>query len=169
MVAPMTNKKVWWLGKCGHEWQMSVQDRAGQNCGCPICSGKRIISGINDLLSRYPELCEEWNYEKNRGIGLSPEKIAPHSDKKAWWTCKTCGNVWHSKIDARTRMQAGCPECGKKLVSQSKYKPVKCIETGEVFISLQDAEIKTGINSACISNCCRGKQKTAGKLHWKFI
>ena len=169
MVTPMTNKKVWWLGKCGHEWQMTVQDRVGRNCGCPICSGKRIVSGINDLLSRYPELCEEWNYEKNREIGLFPEKIAPHSDKKAWWTCSTCGNVWQSKIDSRTRMRAGCPECGKKLVSESKYRPIKCLETGEVFISLQNAEIKTGINRACISNCCRGKQKTAGKLHWKFI
>ena len=169
MVAPMTNKKVWWLGKCGHEWQMSVEDRAGQNCGCPICSGKRIVSGINDLLSSHPELCEEWNYEKNREIGLFPERIAPHSDKKAWWTCRACGYVWQSKIDSRTRMHAGCPECGKKLVAESKYKPVKCVETGEDFISLQDAEIKTGISKVYISNCCRGKQKTAGKLHWKYI
>ncbi len=168
MVAPMTNKKVWWLGKCGHEWQMSVQDRTNQNCGCPICSGKRIVIGINDLLSEYPKLCEEWAYEKNNEIGLFPNKVAPHSDKKAWWRCKKCGNIWQSKIDARTRLQAGCPECGKHLISQSKYKPVKCIETGEVFISLQDAEIKTGINRTCISNCCRGKQKTAGKRHWKF-
>ena len=168
MVAPMTNKKVWWLGKCGHEWQMSVQDSTNQNCGCPICSGKRIVIGINDLLSEYPKLCEEWAYEKNNEIGLFPNKVAPHSDKKAWWRCKKCGNIWQSKIDARTRLQAGCPECGKHLISQSKYKPVKCIETGEVFISLQDAEIKTGINRTCISNCCRGKQKTAGKRHWKF-
>lgn len=43
---------VWWLGKCGHEWPMSVQDRTRKTHkqkdgrvvkprGCPYCSGRR--------------------------------------------------------------------------------------------------------------------------------
>lgn len=168
MVAPMTDKKVWWLGKCGHEWQMSVQDRTNQNCGCPICSSKRIISGINDLLSKYPKVCEEWFYDKNNSIGLYPNSVAPHSDKKAWWKCKSCGNVWQAKIDHRTRLGVGCPKCGRKKVEQSRYKAVKCIETGIVYKSIIDAEKNTGINRICISQCCKNKQKTAGKLHWKY-
>lgn len=169
MVSPMANKMIWWLCKFGHEWQMSVQDRVNQHCGCPICSGKRIVSGINDLLSRYPELCEEWNYEKNSEIGLFPNSVAPHSDKKAWWRCRICGNVWQSKIDSRTRMNAGCPRCGIVASSRAKYKPVLCLETGTMYHSLKEAEEHTGINRQSISSCCKGIQKTAGKLHWKYL
>ncbi len=43
-----SNKKMWWKGACGHEWQTSVKARSnGENC--PICSGARVIEGINDL------------------------------------------------------------------------------------------------------------------------
>lgn len=168
MVSPMGGKKVWWLGRCGHEWCMPVQNRTYQGCGCPICSGKLIASGINDLLKVYPELCEEWEYRKNEEIGLFPDKVGAHSDKKAWWKCKKCGNVWQSKIDSRTRMKAGCPLCGVKASASAKFKPVKCIETGVVYGSLKEAEEKTGINKMCIGNVCKGKQKTAGKLHWEY-
>lgn len=168
MVAPMTNKKIWWLGECGHEWLMSVQIRTYHNCGCPICSGKRIVSGINDLLTKYPRVCDEWFYEKNSEIGLFPDNVAPHSDKKAWWKCSTCGFIWKSKIDSRTRMKAGCPECGKRIIVEAKNKPVICVETGVVYGSLKEANDKTGISTNGIGNCCKGKQKTAGKLHWKY-
>ena len=35
-ISPKSSKKVWWLGKCGHEWQAKVNDRAN-GTGCPIC------------------------------------------------------------------------------------------------------------------------------------
>ena len=43
-----SNKKVWWKGACGHEWQTSVKARSNGE-KCPICSGARAIAGINDL------------------------------------------------------------------------------------------------------------------------
>ena len=169
MVAPMSNKVVWWLGKCGHEWKMSIQDRTNQKCGCPICAGKRIISGVNDLLYKYPQLCEEWYYEKNDVLGLYPNKVSSFSEKKAWWKCSKCGNIWLTKIDARTRKGSGCPKCGRIKADIGRCKKVICIDTNEIYNSLKEAEEKTGVNSICISNCCKEKQKTAGKYHWKYI
>ena len=169
MVAPMSNKVVWWLGKCGHEWKMSIQDRTNQKCGCPICAGKRIISGINDLLYKYPQLCEEWYYEKNDVLGLYPNKVSSFSEKKAWWKCSKCGNIWLTKIDARTRKGSGCPKCGRIKADIGRCKKVICIDTNEIYNSLKEAEEKTGVNRICISNCCKGMQKTAGKYHWKYI
>jgi len=168
MVNYGSNKKVWWLGKCGHEWYMSVSDRTTQNCGCPICSGKKILPEVNDLKTKYPEIVEEWDYEKNNELNIFPNKVAPHSDKKVWWICSKCNNNWKAKIDGRTRLKAGCPVCGRKKVEESRYKQVICIETNKVYKSIQEAEIKTGINRMCIGNCCKGKQKTAGKFHWKY-
>lgn len=37
-VLPKSEKTVWWLGKCGHEWQATIGSRAVGN-GCRICSG----------------------------------------------------------------------------------------------------------------------------------
>ena len=31
-----SNKRVWWKGSCGHEWQASVKARSGGE-KCPIC------------------------------------------------------------------------------------------------------------------------------------
>ena len=44
-----SNKKVWWKGACGHEWQTSVKARSSGE-KCPICSGSRVVQ---ILLGRY--------------------------------------------------------------------------------------------------------------------
>lgn len=47
--------------------------------------------------------------------------------------------------------------------------PVRCVETNTVYPSMREASRQTGVRQSCISNCCRGKQERAGKLHWEFI
>lgn len=59
-----SNKKVWWKGACGHEWETSVKARSNGE-KCPICSGARVVTGINDLSTLKPELASEWS-EKNK-------------------------------------------------------------------------------------------------------
>ncbi|MBP5406465.1 zinc-ribbon domain-containing protein [bacterium] len=48
IVAAGSGKKVWWLGKCGHEWQAVVVNR-NKGIGCPICVNQQILQGYNDL------------------------------------------------------------------------------------------------------------------------
>ena len=38
-VTSKSDKKVWWLGECGHEWHAKVSNRANGN-ECPICANK---------------------------------------------------------------------------------------------------------------------------------
>ena len=84
-----SNKKVWWRGECGHEWQASPHSRTGKNSpGCPYCSGNRVLAGFNDLASRFPEIAAEWS-EKN--YPLRPDEVTAFSNKKAWWKGK-CGH-----------------------------------------------------------------------------
>ena len=40
-----SNKKVWWKGACGHEWETSIKARSSGE-KCPICSGARVIEEI---------------------------------------------------------------------------------------------------------------------------
>ena len=63
---------------------------------------------------------------------------------------------------------------GTKLEKISKGKnwrasKVECIETGEIFDSLIEAEEKYNIKYQSISACCRGITYTAGGYTWKYI
>ena len=40
MVTYGSNKKVWWLGECGHEWQATIYNRTLNGRSCPICGGR---------------------------------------------------------------------------------------------------------------------------------
>lgn len=72
-----SNKKVWWKAACGHEWQTSVKARSNGE-SCPICSGARVIAGINDLATIEPLLAKEWS-EKN---DIQPTEVSIGSHKK---------------------------------------------------------------------------------------
>ena len=105
-----SNKKVWWKGKCGHEWQTSVKARSyGENC--PICSGARIIDGINDLATKYPQLAAEWS---PKNLPLKPNMISPGSHKKYIWVDKL-GHEWIASVKSRVQ-GSGCPYCSHNAV-----------------------------------------------------
>lgn len=166
MVAPISNKVVWWLGECGHEYQMEISNRTNQNCGCPYCSGKRVLQGFNDFETWCKEndigLLTEWCYERNKVL---PSEVTKSSDKIVYWKCKKCNNIWKTKIDSRTRMKSGCPKCANYY---RNAKAVINVDTGIIYGSMIEAEKKLNINRACIGNVCRGKQKTAGGYRWSF-
>ena len=54
----------------------------------------------------------------------------------------------------------------KKGARQCK---VICIETAEQFSYVKDAAAKYGIKACHISACCKGKRKTCGGFHWKYL
>ena len=105
-----SNKVVWWRGKCGHEWQTSVKARShGENC--PICSGSRVIEGINDLATKYPETAAEWS---TKNLPLKPTMVSAGSHKKVIWVDKL-GHEWTASVKSRVQ-GSGCPYCSHNLV-----------------------------------------------------
>lgn len=61
-------------------------------------------------------------------------------------------------------------EESKKKVSQNNARLHKiiCIDTGEIFNSIREAQRKYFLHYSCISNCCRGERNTAGGYHWSY-
>ena len=109
-----TSKIVWWKCSKGHEWKASVHDRSSKGNGCPFCSGRRVLSGFNDLLTLNPLLAKEWNYEKNGD--LLPSGFTVSSGRKVWWKCSK-GHEWESVIANRSGRGQNCPVCsGKKVL-----------------------------------------------------
>lgn len=113
-----SGKKVWWFGKCGHEWEAKVTHRTYYGVGCPYCSNRKVLSGFNDLATTHPELAAEWHPTKNGA--LTPEQVMPGSGKKVWWLGK-CGHEWQSTVDAR-HSGRGCPTCGRLLQGANRTK-----------------------------------------------
>ena len=101
-----SNKKVKWIGKCGHKWETAVKNRTYYGTGCPICKHQKVNSGENDLSSVRPELAKEWS-EKN--APLLPSEVYAYSHRAAWWKGK-CGHTWKAVIKDRAKGH-GCPIC----------------------------------------------------------
>lgn len=100
-----SRKKVWWRCEKGHEWQAVIYSRTSN--GCPICSGKLIVPGINDLSSVFPDVTLQWHATKNGA--LKPDSVSPFSNKSVWWQCEK-GHEWQAVIASRTRGRS-CPYC----------------------------------------------------------
>ena len=158
MVSRLSGKKVWWLASCGHEWHSPISNRV-QNPGCPYCTGKKVLSGFNDLATRRPDVAAEWNYEKNNG--LLPSEVSFGSDKSVWWKCSR-GHEWRTSVNNRTNQNTKCRIC-------TKCRKVICSETGQIFDSLTEASKESGLTIDAIQHCCRGKSKTSGGFHWKYL
>ena len=105
-----SNNNVWWKGSCGHEWQASVKSRSSGE-KCPICSGKRVVEGINDLATLKPVLVKEWS-DKNI---LKPTEVSIGSHKKIIWKCKL-GHEWEASVKSRAINHTGCPYCSNNKV-----------------------------------------------------
>ena len=112
-----SNKAVWWKCPLGHEYRAST-DKRSNGQGCPICSNHRLLTGFNDLQTRFPDIAKEWDYEKNKD--LIPSKVVATSTKKAWWICSVCHNNWQTKILNRTKRGAGCHKCSAKKRAEKR-------------------------------------------------
>ena len=102
-----SDKRVGWKCKHGHKWNAVVSSRAGNARGCPVCSGRQVLGGYNDLATMNPELAVEAD-------GWDPTTVLAGSHKKLGWKCKH-GHKWNAVVESRAR-GLGCPFCAGKAV-----------------------------------------------------
>jgi len=114
---------AWWRhydkkNKVWHEWHAVVGDRCRKHQGCAVCAGRQVQVGVNDLLTKHPILCKEWNYEKNKE--LTPLQFTSGSSVGVWWRHYDRKNkVWHewyATIKNRSIHSRGCAICYGKQV-----------------------------------------------------
>ena len=110
-----SSKKYWWkCKKCGHSWLSTVVNRTNGH-GCSKCRDKdnSIRNSVpvigQSLQDRYPEIANDWNYEKNGD--LKPIMVKPGSNKDVWWKCQK-GHEKKSSVYSRVRSH-GCSDCKK--------------------------------------------------------
>ena len=69
------------------------------------------------------------------------------------------------KLSDETKQKISTSKKNAEYIIKSR-KPVKCIETGQIWESIEDAEKETGLQ---VSKCCRGLYLNTGNLHFEFI
>ena len=80
---------------------------------CPICLGRQVLSGYNDLDSHCAEntalspLLQEYGGENE----LTPEEIYYYSSRKVQWLCRSCHASWECSPRVRLERGQGCPYC----------------------------------------------------------
>lgn len=84
-----SKKVVWWKCSKGHEWKANIYNRS-KGRGCPVCSHKIMIEGVNDIKGLFPELFNktfriQWDYEKNDKLNISPEGKLQSSRDSVYW------------------------------------------------------------------------------------
>lgn len=111
-VMEFSNRRVWWKCDNGHSYERPISHETMRNSGCPVCKWQILVKGVNDLLTLFPKVASEWDYELNNGF--TPEDFTPISHKRFNWVCGTCGRKWNISINSRCILNHGCPSCAKR-------------------------------------------------------
>ena len=99
----------WRCKKCSYTWSSSPRDRL-KGLGCPCCdTGKKIMSGLNDALTKCPDLTNIYDPSLNTAQDLT--KTALYSDDIFTWHCKTCGYTWTASVRNTAQSSCHCPNC----------------------------------------------------------
>lgn len=145
-----SNKKTNWRCAEGHVWKAVISSRTKQKTGCPICSNLRIVPGINDLQTLYPEVALDAD-------GWNPETVGIGSSKKMNWKCKS-GHTYIAQINKRTLRNQGCPTCAnKRLVLGLNDLLTTHPEIASEAFGWDPASVNAG----------RGSKKSSEKKLWK--
>ncbi len=103
-MSTFSNKRVAWKCELGHTWAAIINNRS-KGRGCPVCSGKKILPGFNDLATIHPAIATQ-------AVGWDPTLVSAGSHRKALWKCPV-GHTWNTTIKHRTS-GLNCPYCSGK-------------------------------------------------------
>ena len=96
----------------------------------------------------------------NNEINHKDENKSNNCAENLEW-CEHIHNINYGTHNERVRKSnTNNPKRSKKVI---------CIETGKIYPSTMEVQRQFGFNNSSISQCCRGRYKTVGKLHWKYV
>ena len=106
-----SGRKVGWV--CtkdkNHIWQATVSDRKKGHT-CPVCLGRKIMYGYNDLATTHPD------FAKESDGSWEPAKVIATANKTVNWVCRFNNHhKWRTTIRKRVT-GLGCPVCTGRIL-----------------------------------------------------
>ena len=105
-VSMSSHTRVWWQCGQGHEVEATVNNRTSNGPGCPVCAGKKVLTGYNDLTTTSPDVARQWHPTRN--ADRTPDQVSAGSNAKVWWRCDL-GHEWEAEIKARASKGTAAP------------------------------------------------------------
>jgi uncharacterized Zn-finger protein len=99
-----SEEKMKWKCPVGHNYSSVLSSRALAGNGCPVCTNRLVISGVNDLSTTHPEIAKQAD-------GWDPSVVSYGNETKKWWLCSE-GHRFKNSPNGRT-MGRGCPSCAE--------------------------------------------------------
>ena len=112
---PFSIDRAWWI--CPdhqHSYQQLIATKTKNGAGCPICDGKQVLVGYNDVATTNPEVVAVWDTEKNNQAGIIITEVTANSTKKVHSSCADCGVEKFGTVQALTTGTQRCRSCAFK-------------------------------------------------------
>ena len=115
-----SNRKAWWLGQCGHEWEATISSRSS-GCGCPLCDEEKKTSFTEKAVYFYVSQCFpdavssqsfEWLGRRNLDIYIPSLSTAIEYD----------GSAWHQDFKRDEEKNTLCTQHGVRIIRIREYK-----------------------------------------------
>ncbi len=152
-----------------HTWSVEVYNRlrAPADAGCPVCSGHKVVKGVNDLATTHPSLTAELVDP------MLAETVCAGTCVPLEWVCPGCGWRWQATVRSRARNNTGCPACAKRSPSAKERELGDTLEAMGLAIRRDDHDVLPGRaeldvvipdkHVAIEFNGCRWHSEAAGK------
>ena len=110
-----SSKPVKWRCPKGHVYTARPYNRtnAKHPTGCPVCSGKAVVAGENDLATTDPDVA---------ALLADPSlarTLTRASNKKVEWRCDE-GHAWAAPVSRLTMQRSRCPYCSGRYAVAGK-------------------------------------------------
>lgn len=157
--AKSTKKALFVCPDCQQEFKAPVcnvvKSVSYGNTGCPVCAGRKVIPGINDLASQHPKVSTMWS-DKN---DYTPSEISACSSRRAIFVCPVCNKQFVTSVRAMTRAVASgfacCPDCGMRTINAVRKDEYGFPESVGTTMTMKDGSKATctayhGVNNITV-------------------
>ena len=115
VIATTCKRYYWKCNICKGSWKAQVARRTVFDTGCPYCTNQKVLTGFNDLQTKFPDVAKELAQSD-----VSPSKIIFSSASYYLWRCSVCSHEWKARVCRRTTDgKTGCPICAQRVIESS--------------------------------------------------
>lgn len=113
-------------------------------------------------------------YDKlNNTFYIDEEDAVLIYGKKEYNKMRKSGDLYFVTIQSlKPKKETKARRTVQSLFSPDKIrtsnKRVMCVETGELFDSIKEVNVKYGFSISNICACCKGRVKSANGYHWRY-
>ena len=112
-VAGSFARNLEWLCPKGHTYISKPAYRTIKKQGCPVCAGKKVVAGFNDLATTHPNIAVE-------AYKFDPTQVTAGSNVNLEWKC-SFGHIYkarpHQRTSKSTNRIGGCAVCNGNQIN----------------------------------------------------